>query len=646
MCPSSTSSSEPAGAAAVDLTDASAERGLIEAPETFGAGSGLRFGVIALFLATIVGTLAVDSISPMPRPKLIGSERRQVARTRAAASIWDGSRARLIENDMRVRSRVRDWLVPPFSWFLYTKLSEGKDIIVGEDGWLFLHSRARAPVSEAAVGAACVANQFAALGRLLHSRGTQLVALPIPRKAVMLEELLPRGVHPVGELDRQVVGALEARGVLTVDLQAAYAEEDPKSLFHFGDSHWTVEAELIAAEELARVLGIYQEPDERESELRVSKNEALGLDLFAWIGVDAQAVAAPWVQQYRHDMYRVFRRDDGTQVKRNNPRELGRIAIVGTSFTARRSMVVFTRHVSGEHIWNAAMPGEGPMGPLRRFLSNLQGAAWPEILVVEFPVHLILSQRGMPSVAHILGTWTDVDQTTIVGAESWSSTDGVDRAGTWTRIASLPRGRLAHTADGTVSVRLTAAVPPGRCEVQLYCGGVKLEYPWHDDRTQVVMPLIGEFADSGPVLVFMRRNQVNRLQLTKAEIVADLDPQPIASGRVEALAVRPDERWVQRVRFAGSELVPEMAALELVCGPKWGIGPVTLELAFDDEESPGPILDFEHSAPEERMVIGLGGHAGRRLKSVLLSGTGRPPRRGLLEVQLLRPLVRARTAAD
>ncbi|MFT5052864.1 MAG: hypothetical protein ACI8QZ_004302 [Chlamydiales bacterium] len=637
MCPSSTSSSDGPRDLPVSRAVAGVEDGLIGAPERFGGGAVLLFGVVAIFLATVVGTLAIDSLSPVAAPKLIGTERNLDARARAAASLWDGTWTRLVENDMRIRSRVRRWLVRPYSWFLYTKLSEAKDIVVGKDGWLFLDSRARPPVSEAAVGAACVANQFAALQRLLESHGTQLVALPIPRKSVILEERLPRGVHPVRELEERLIEDLRAHGILTVDLLTAYADEDPMSLFHFGDSHWTVEAELIAAEELSRALGIYLPPEERETELRVTVNEALGIDLFAWIGVDGVATTAPWVQQYRHDMYRVFRKDDDTQVRRHNPKELGRIAIVGTSFTARRSLPVFTRHYSGEHLWNAAKPGEGPMVPLRKFLDARADGDWPEVLVVEFPVHLILSQRGMSSVAPVLGLWAPPAHTTIVGADSWGQVPSGATGGPWTRIASLPKGRLGHSGDGVVSVRLTAAVAPGRCDVQLFCGGIRLDFPWLDGRKQVVLPLMGVSATAEPVLVFMRSDQVARFELAKAEIVAALDPDPVELGKIKVPVTRPDGSWVQRIGFIDGGTVPEMGALELVGGPRWSTGPITLELTFDDDEPPARPMDFESSAPGQHIVVSLSGHAGRRLKAVRLTGEGMPPWRGLIAARLLRP---------
>ena len=471
MCPSSTSSSDPAATAA-------ARDGLIEAPETFGGGKLVLCLVLLVFIGATVGTGAVDLLHPRKLPKLEGDEKTRDEEVRAAANLLDGSLARLIENDLRQKSRVRRKVHEPYSWFLYSYFGEAKQVIVGRDGWLFLDVRARPVLTNAASVADRSANQVAALDRLLHSYGTKLVAAPVPRKSVVLEEHLPRGVDPVREIEEMLVEGLRSRGVPAADMLAAFAGTDPRLLFHFGDSHWTSDAEILAAEEVAEAGGFRIPPEERDTELRTLEDATLGLDLFRWIGahIDGQT---PELQVHRRDKYDVYRKgENGRKVQRKNPEEVGKIALAGTSYSARRSLPVYLTHCSGERVWNAAKPGEGPMKPLRDFLVSLDGADWPEIIVLEFPVHLTLSTRGMRTVTGIFADWSPPQVETVLGEDAWRTFKPKKTASRkWQRLVQLGAGRLGHSGDGCVAVRLTGEVSE-RLELQLELDGLKLEYTW------------------------------------------------------------------------------------------------------------------------------------------------------------------------
>src|SRR5262245_16454142 len=109
--------------------------GTLHVPLDLGASprSLARF-IVGLFLCVIVGTGLLDSVWPAPVPKPIGLEK-QIDDARRARARWsNGSRMSLLEDDMQQRSRVRSWVRPPYTEFLYRGLHEANgDVIVGKD---------------------------------------------------------------------------------------------------------------------------------------------------------------------------------------------------------------------------------------------------------------------------------------------------------------------------------------------------------------------------------------------------------------------------------------------------------------------------------------------------------------------------------
>lgn len=635
MCPSSTSSSELGGASAARSF---APEGLIETPETFGGGKFARLTVLLVFFGLLVGTGLVDTVHPKPLPSLLGDEKTQDDRIREQAELWDGSWARLFENDLRLKSRVRRKLAEPYTWFLYSALGEAKDIIVGREGWLFSKARAQAPKPNARVVAHRTANQLVALDRLLHSHGMELVAAPIPRKSVVLEDWLPRGVLPERELELELVRSLRACGVPTADLLTAFEAKDASALFHFGDSHWTTDAEVLAAEEISKVGGFRIPPKDRETELRAVENSALGLDLFRWISSDFNA-RTPRLQQYRNNRYQVFRIDDGTHVKRFNTGSIGRIALTGTSFSARRALGVLLTHCAGERVWNTARPGEGPMSPLRDFLGSLEETPWPEIMVVEFPVHLAMSARGMGKLAGLFEDWPPAEVVDVLPETDFKRAKRPIKSRRWSRIVELQGGRLGRSPDGTALLRLRG-VSRGRVDIKVESAGSKLEYDWEPGREQLIVPLLGLGASSAQVYVSARAKDADEFDFEGAEVVAPIQAAPVATGRIRAPVRTETDRWSQDVRFPAESEVPRHGALVLAYAGQRVQGAVRVDILLKKDGDPAGSYTFRSLVKGAKIVLGLDGLAGERLHSLRLVGAGDPPERSLGSVSLHAPATR------
>ncbi|MDE0896937.1 MAG: hypothetical protein OSB10_10180, partial [Planctomycetota bacterium] len=140
--------------------------GLICTPPQAPLGT-LQTVVMACVLLTsagvVFGTGIVDFFDPIKRPRLVGAEQEKDRGRRARATVADGSLARLIEDDYRLTSRVRNTLATPYTQFLFRHLKEvNSSVYLGSDGWLFLQERVQTPPDEPGEVACRAAATFAA----------------------------------------------------------------------------------------------------------------------------------------------------------------------------------------------------------------------------------------------------------------------------------------------------------------------------------------------------------------------------------------------------------------------------------------------------------------------------------------------------
>ncbi|MCA9003319.1 MAG: hypothetical protein KDB61_15455, partial [Planctomycetes bacterium] len=194
------------------------------APPTNGRAQGWTMALTFLMFGIgILGTAAIDALAPVPPPKISGGEKAQEQRKREEANFWDGSLARLIEDDYRQRSRVRQVTSRPYANFLFRYLQEtNSSVLMGSSGWMFITRRVSLPESPDDLGAKRAAAFEAAISRRLRSLGMRHVLMPIPRKSVVYGDKLPVGFDPHRAYDEAVVPAMRAKGIETIDLLAPF----------------------------------------------------------------------------------------------------------------------------------------------------------------------------------------------------------------------------------------------------------------------------------------------------------------------------------------------------------------------------------------------------------------------------------------
>ena len=219
--------------------------GLVEVPEQ-ASRTWLHRATVGIVLFSsafvILGTTFLDVRYRLPEPKLTGSEAAAYARQQKEATWSDGSLARLTEYRYRVRSRVRNYLGKPYATFLLRNLAEaGPDVLVGDDGWMFLTDRVAFTDSYARRGIELVAAEQSALARRLGSQGIRLVLIPLPRKAALYGEHLPHGYRGRRYIDEAVLHGMRAMGVETIDTLPAWDQPSEEPLYRRRDTHWATE---------------------------------------------------------------------------------------------------------------------------------------------------------------------------------------------------------------------------------------------------------------------------------------------------------------------------------------------------------------------------------------------------------------------
>jgi hypothetical protein len=194
-------------------------------------------------LATLEpGSLAALPAVSAPQPPAV---RGRWSRAYSAATHW-GS---LLHGSLRFR--------------LFGELYE-QECFLGTDGRTLFHfeEAAHAEATPELIGVERIADILVLARDALAPHGIQLVYLVVPDKATLERELVPpvyrARMRPAGETIEALQRALEARGVVHVDVLAAFraaqAEEPDRALYWRDDTHWTPHGADVAAAAAERVL--------------------------------------------------------------------------------------------------------------------------------------------------------------------------------------------------------------------------------------------------------------------------------------------------------------------------------------------------------------------------------------------------------
>lgn len=611
--------------------------------------------VTLFFLVVLVGTLTVDTLWPAPMPELIGRERADYEIQVREAKWSDGSRVRLLEQDLRLTSRVRRTVGPPIAFWLYRNAGVVKPVaLLGKDGWLFHSGRAQSRFTRpnAPVQAAMA---MAALQRAVAFEGVSTLAMPIPRKSVVEDVHLPPGFDARPELDERLIAEFRRRGVDAVNLLGVYRNdqrflaeqgEPRQDLYAMTDTHWSPRAEYLAARAVARRSGRIKPPAERLGRLISFEPGPMGRDMIAYSGMELTPAVVEFLEQHRVQGWRVV---DAEGEPLMIPRAPARapVAVLGTSFIARRNFANFLGHFIGEPVHNGGKLGGDTAQEFGRLL---EAGHRPELAVLEVPNHAFFAPRILRGVGVGLGVIDyGPDLPVVLGAEHFRVLELTGALGVVNarpllfgydppleRVGSQTLSTLVHSGDGVLGWRVRGEVVGSGVNLDAGAGAYTPRIPWREGDPEVVIPIVSpastaDLVDASRLLGHLRIStppvggKASRARVDSVELVALARTDSMIELEPGTLGPDDGEFWSQEL------LVPDgpiganaLLDLELdLVGPH---APVVLfEVVSKDARTPLYRAQAGGLARRARVLLNLAAFAHQELESIRVRGRRGPP---------------------
>lgn len=575
---------------------------------------------VAVALAILTTTGALELALPPSKLRLIGDE---AERSKAAAAnlTWrDGSRARQIETDFGLRGRVRREVAPYWAaLMLMLKDVPSGRLVIGKDGYLFYRDRIELDPATRDRGTAIFANLTSALSRSLMARGTKLIAAPIPRKAVTCAETLPAKLETHASYDASVVRALKDRGVATLDLLPAWTAGDGARFYLPHDSHWSRAGVESFAAELAR-----QFPDLPRSEgsfplIEGPVNETIGS--LAHAGVLPRHPAYELVTTRNERM--VFLDPPKRQGQLNKDEERSRISLAGSSFCQGFFAQALLAHELQAGVADFSLKGRPPFASLYAAITTREAGALPEFAIAEFPIHQIAtvdagSATVLQAATGMMEHAEPAGRLQALGSDlfPWRKENDVAAGKPWVQFAG---GSLLSSGDGVLRVRVRAeGDSPSRWRVA--SSGLTLSFRLRPGESERTLPLIEAERLDGVLWV------------------APLDEAAVQLAREgkASVDVMAEGRWDEGQALPGSN-APDATAWTLAGDPvpvapldclvaRWDAvdARASLEVAIEGRRLDGSAFQrrwtFPRAGGARVLCISLGALAGGSLDRVRLSG--------------------------
>ncbi len=618
--------------------------GLIAAPRGVVAGGVRRIAgvlTVASFTVLVAGSGLVDLLFPVALPKLVGTERQAEEQLRKDAHLADGSLARLVERDVRLTSRVRDTVSPWYTYALYRWLGVGRgSVYIGSRGWLFTKARVRVRSQPDHVVVGFASGVAATVNRRLAALGVDLIVAPIPRKSVVAQARLPPGIDPRPNLYPQYLARARNLGVRNADLLSAFRGVGLESTFYKADTHWNDKGMFVAAEEIAREAGLWLEKEQRRTQVYEVKEHRRPMDQLRFLGISPKVLAHVGQSGVGYSVHD----PRGRRVEPIPVGKAAKVGLIGTSYS-RPNFARYLTHFSGQGIQRRVLPGGGPTAALSQLLREGKKNGLPETLIWEIPTHYFFWLRPKlgfarwfgefpPSRvrAHPPGDW-------LRGITPAALPRQVRLTRRWKRVAAIRAGHFVHSGDGAVGLRLRGQIDRGSVAVESVSDSLNVQVLWRKGRGEIVVPILGHRPVHGSMVRMRIARGKPRLRIDGIDLVDDLDPKAGMGARLSGVRGTSDG-WQQTADFIEPVKIETGATLEVrldVQGPF--DGSLVLEARPPTDFDCDCRWTFDRVGPESVILMNLGPLYGEKLSSIVLQGSGPPPRRAAQAVAVL-PLAR------
>lgn len=274
----------------------------------------------------------------------------------------------------------------------YLLLGEGRrGVVAGEDGYLFTDEEFRSPAHLEASMTASV-DQISSIAKTLADRNIRLIMVPLPMKSDVYHDELhqPAASAMAKEIYENFRAKLVERGITSVDTRSVLVSaRNGQQVFLKTDTHWTpagaqVVADAVAAQALGEKPDMFEMSKGADQQVEGDLVKYVTGGVFArFVGLGTETVT-PYTVTAKADTFQIndlF--GDATSIP---------VALVGTSYSANElwSFAPLLSFETGLDVANAALVGQGPVAPMRKYLASLnEAAAQPQSVVWEFPVRFL-----------------------------------------------------------------------------------------------------------------------------------------------------------------------------------------------------------------------------------------------------------------
>lgn len=640
MSPSSTSSSEGLTARAplaVDLNRGeavatSSPLALLRPAQRWSARI-----VTTFFLAVVFGCGLVDTFWPAPAPKLHGSEKEQQEQRSANARFSDGSLAKLLEENMKLTSRVRRTCNALYAPMLLRVFDEaGQSLVAGPNHYLFRRERiAVAKPRDEILGLAT--GRFHAIDRRLEQLGVRFVAVPLPRKEAVMAIELPRGVEAHADYDSMLATSLRAAGVDFVDLLPAYLSPTQEPVYPAADSHWSAHGALLAAQQIAQhVVG----PTESIATPSMHSSVQDTSHVFAYaLGLDPMSHAllptSPVLQMALAD------RTAAKTVSQPPATDPLPILLSGTSFSKHQNdqSTFFAEALSailGRSLWNGARAGVTGLQSLELCLNAIEDRQLPSVVIMEQPNHYSLCfDSPLAEVGNLVARMPVPDSLQSLqhqdpskfGLPSFGASASLKPGRhvltpTNPLLARIPWDSFVYPRDGTISIRMSARNTDESIMVSVDHGPSKVVTRWPTGREVAVFPVAGDRLGQRFDVAAWASRGAQTFELESVEIVCDLDVAGGRAGIPSAVEVLSPDHWRQSIRFSGTA-TPDACVGIMTQGTPGPLYQREVKATFADGSSTRILAPIELH-PTAQMLLPLGPD-NRQLMRIDIEGRGPRP---------------------
>ncbi|MEM8711780.1 MAG: hypothetical protein AAGG01_12575 [Planctomycetota bacterium] len=444
----------------------------------------------ALTLGILTSTGALEIALPPSKLRLVGDEADRSKAASADLSWRDGSRAKAIETEFGLRGRVRRQVAPFWAaLMLALKDVPSRRLVIGSDGYLFYRERIDVDPDTRDRGTAIFANLASALNRSLAAGGTNLIAAPLPRKAVTCAAKLPEGLEIHATYDASVIRALKDRGVPTLDLLSTWTEGDGSRMFLPHDSHWSrAGVESFAAELMRQFPGL---PRGERTLARIEGPLNLTIGSLGHAGILPRHPAYDLVKPRNERM--VFLDPPTLQGQLDRGETPSRISLAGSSFCEGYFAQAILAHALQAGVADFSLKGRPPLSALYAAITSREPGSLPEFAIAEFPVHqvatvdagasvILQAATGMMEHAEPAGRLRALDASFF----PWRKENDVTAGRPWVQF---PGGSLLSSGDGALRFRLRVQ-SDAASRWRVASGGMTLSFRLPPGKTERTLPLI------------------------------------------------------------------------------------------------------------------------------------------------------------